>query len=251
LVVTAARFAAYAGAGPEAIMRAQQAIDFMSENISEVGTLMRSLSGRYEGIFSNFRAACDVTLAQADSLADAARDVAEIATAAAASVRANIPNQPALACSGGCAACCHLYVQVPPGVAALMAAHIATHFSPAERNALHDRLAAAAAAVNAAADPAKLRLRCPLLGPDDRCTVYEVRPLTCRAFTSKSVARCQQVVFGDVPEGAGVEQNAAHFRIHMEATFALESAARARGLPDGQKGLAQALLDEMGSQPAD
>jgi uncharacterized protein len=226
-------------------MSAQQAIDFVSGDIADVGTLMRSLSGRYEAIFSNFRAACDVTLAQAGSLADAARDVAAIATAAALSVRANIPNQPMLACRGGCAACCHLYVQVPPGVAALMAAHIATHFSQPERDALHARLTAAAAAVEAAADPAKLRLRCPLLGADDRCTVYEVRPLTCRAFTSKSVARCQEVVFGDVPDGAGVEQNAAHYRIHMEATFALEHAARARGLPDQQKGLAQALLDEI------
>jgi hypothetical protein len=33
----------------------------------------------------------------------------------------------------------------------------------------------------------------------------------------------------------------------MEATFALEQAARNRGLPDAQKGLAQALLDEMGT----
>lgn len=231
-------------------MSAQQAIDFVSDDIADVGQLMRSLSGRYEAIFSNFRAACDITLAQAGSLAEAARDVAAIATAAAASVRANIPNQPALACTSGCAACCHLYVQVPPGVAALMATHIAAHFSRAERDALHGRLSAAAAALSAAADPTKLRLRCPLLGNDDRCTVYEVRPLTCRAFTSRSVARCQQVVFGDVPEGTGVEQNAAHFRIHMEATFALESAARARGLPDGQKELAQALLDEMAQEPA-
>jgi hypothetical protein len=32
----------------------------------------------------------------------------------------------------------------------------------------------------------------------------------------------------------------------MEATFALEQAARNRELSDGQKGLAQALLEEMG-----
>jgi Fe-S-cluster containining protein len=226
-------------------MSAQDAIDFVSDNIAEVGTLMRSLSGRYEGIFGNLRAAYGVVCERAAGLPEAARDVAAIADAASAKFRDDMPNQPATACSGGCAACCHLYVQVPPGIARVMAEHIATHFTPDEQSALHARLEVAATAARDAADVTKLRLRCALLGADNRCTVYDVRPLTCRAFTSRSVARCHDVVFGELPDGAGVEQNAAHFRIHMEATFALEQAARNRGLPDAQKGLAQALLDEM------
>jgi uncharacterized protein len=224
-------------------MRAQQAIDYMSAEIAEVGTLMRTLSGRYEGIFAKCRASLGVALEASATMADAARDAAAIAEAASASFRDQVPNQPATACASGCAACCHLYVQVPPGTAALMAAHISSHFTPVARAALHERLVTAAAAVQAAEDPARLRLRCPLLGNDDRCTVYEVRPLSCRAFTSKSLPRCQQVVFGDA-QGAGVEQNPAHYRIHMEATFALEQAAKDRGLPAEQQGLAQALLDE-------
>ncbi|NNC27292.1 YkgJ family cysteine cluster protein, partial [Salinisphaera sp. USBA-960] len=103
-------------------------------------------------------------------------------------------------------------------------------------------------AVRDAADPTKLRHRCALLGDDNRCTVYDVRPLSCRAFTSRSVARCNDIVFGDIADGSGVEQNAAHYRIHMEATMALEQAAQRRGLPAQQKGLAQALLDEMGAR---
>ncbi|WP_426441982.1 YkgJ family cysteine cluster protein [Bradyrhizobium genosp. P] len=226
-------------------MSAQDAIDFISDDIAEVGTLMRSLSGRYEGIFEDLRSAYGVVLERADSLAEAARDAAALADAAAAGFRHNIPNQPATACSSGCAACCHLYVQVPPGTAAVMTEHIATHFTPADRETLRERLKVSAVATREAPDPTKLRLRCPLLGSDDRCSVYEVRPLSCRAFTSRSVTRCHEVVFGDTSTGTGVEQNTAHFRIHMEATFALEKAARNRGLPDQQKGLAQALLDEM------
>jgi Fe-S-cluster containining protein len=229
-------------------MGAQDAIDFVSDNIAEVGELMRSLSGRYEGIFGNFRSACGVVCDRAPALSDAARDVADLATAASTSVRAHIPNQPLLACSSGCAACCHLYVQVPPGIARMMADYIAVHFSPAERDDLQGRLETAAGAARAADDPTKLRHRCPLLGADNRCTVYEVRPLSCRAFTSRSVARCNDVVFGDITDGSGVEQNAAHYRIHMEATFALEQAAQQRGLPAEQKGLAQALLEEFGSR---
>jgi uncharacterized protein len=229
-------------------MGAQDAIDFVSDKIAEVGELMRSLSGRYEGIFGNFRSACGVVCERAPSLPEAARDIADLAGAASASVYAHIPNQPLLACSSGCAACCHLYVQVPPGIARLMADHISAHFSPTERDALQGRLEIAAAAARNAADPTKLRHRCPLLGDDNRCTVYDVRPLSCRAFTSRSVARCNDVVFGDITDGSGVEQNAAHYRIHMEATFALEQAARDRGLAAKQKGLAQALLDEMGAR---
>jgi len=231
-------------------MNAQDAIDFISGDIAEVGSLMRSLSGRYEGIFDNLRGAYGVALERADGIADAARDATAIADAAAAGFRRDIPNQPALACVSGCAACCHLYVQVPPGTAAVIAEHIATHFTAAERATLREKLEAAAAAVRAAPDPARLRRPCPLLGPDDHCTVYAVRPLSCRAFTSRAVARCHEVVFGDNPDGSGVEQNAAHFRIHMEATFALEQAARHRGLPDQQKGLAEALLEAMDAPTA-
>ena len=115
------------------------------------------------------------------------------------------------------------------------------------RVALLDRLAIAAAAFRAAPDPARLRLPCVLLGNDDRCTVYEVRPLSCRAFTSRSLPRCQQVVFGDAK--GGVEQNAGHFRIFTEATFALEQAAKERGMAAGQQGLVAALLEETGHQP--
>jgi uncharacterized protein len=231
-------------------MSAQDAIDFISDNIAEVGNLMRSLSGRYEGIFENLRGAYGVVLERADDIADAARDAAALADAAAEGFRRSIPNQPPTACAGGCAACCHLYVQVPPGTAAVIAQHIAAHFTPADREALREKLRAAATAAREAPDPTRLRVRCPLLGRDDRCSVYEVRPLSCRAFTSRSVARCNEVVFGDVTAGAGVEQNPAHFRIHMEATFALEQAARNRGLRDQQKGLAQALLDEMDTSDA-
>jgi Fe-S-cluster containining protein len=225
-------------------MRAQQAIAYMSEEIAEVGHLMRTLSSRYEGIFANLREALSAALEASPTMADAARDAADIAEAASASFHDHVPNQPATACASGCAPCCHLYVQVPPGTAALIADHIARHFTPAQRDALHARLAAAAAAVAAAPDPARLRLRCALLGNDDRCTVYEVRPLSCRAFTSRSLPRCQQVVFGDA-QGAGVEQNPAHYRVHMEARFALEQAAKERGLPAEQQGLAQALLAAM------
>jgi Fe-S-cluster containining protein len=227
-------------------MDSQQASRQVALEIESVGTLMRSLAGRYEGIFTGLAVTLRETLAQSASMADAARDAIAIAEAAAASFHDNIPNQPATACASGCAPCCHLYVEVPPGSAILIADHIAATFTPSASAALRDRLEHAASAFGAAPDPTRLRLRCVLLGNDDRCTVYDVRPLSCRAFTSRSLPRCQQVVFGDA-EG-GVEQNAGHFRIHTEATFALEQAAKDRGLPAEQQGLVVALLEAMGER---
>ena len=230
-------------------MDSNEAGRHVAAEIEGVGTLMRYLAGRYEGMFSGLAATLRETLAQSGSMAEAARDATAIAEAAASSFRDHIPNQPAMACASGCSPCCHLYVQLPPGSAALIADHIAASFSPAMRAALLDRLTEADAALRDAPDPSRLRLRCALLGNDDRCTVYEVRPLSCRAFTSKSLPRCQQVVFGDA--GGGVEQNAGHFRIFTEATFALEQTAQDRGLPAQQNGLVAALLEEIGNRNRD
>ena len=228
-------------------MDSQQASRHVAAEIEDVGALMHSLAGRYEGIFTGLAATLKAALARSPTMADAARDAVDIAEAASLSFRDHIPNQPATACASGCNPCCHLYVQVPPGSAALIARHVETTFTPAERTALQDRLRAAADAFGAASEPTRLRLPCVLLGADNRCTIYEVRPLSCRAFTSRSLPRCQQVVFGDA--GGGVEQNAGHFRIFTEATFALEQAAKERGMAARQQGLVAALLEEMGNPP--
>jgi len=220
----------------------------VAAEIAEVGALTRSLAKRYEALFSHFGAILLDILQRAETMAHAARSAMAMADAASASFRDNFPNQPVYACRSACAACCYLFVAVPPGVAEAIAEHIEVTFSSAERNALLTRLDEAAAAAAAIDDPTRLRRRCPLLGEDDRCSVYEVRPLTCRAFTSTSVARCEQIAFDPAFASAGVKQNPALYRIHMEATSVLQETARRRGLPADQKGLARALLDAFRTQ---
>jgi Fe-S-cluster containining protein len=214
------------------------------DDIADLGALTRSLSGRYEAIFRSFRMALARELDQAETMAEAALRAMAMAEAAAATFRAAFPNQPALACTGGCAACCHLFVAVPPGVAEAMAAHILATRPQEARAQLVAELDDAARAAAAMADPARLRRRCPLLGADDRCTVYDVRPPACRAFTSTSAARCRQLL--DDPS-RDVPQNAGQYRLFIEATAALQETARRRGLADGQRGLAAALLDALGA----
>ena len=220
----------------------------VAADIAEVGALTRSLAKRYEEIFTRFGTILLETMQGQQTMADAARSAMALADAASASFRGNFPNQPVYACRSACAACCHLFVAVPPGIGEAIAAHIEATFSPTERTALLARLDEAAAAAATEEDPIRLRRRCPLLGEGDRCSVYEVRPLTCRAFTSTSVARCEQVAFDPAFATAGVKQNPALYRIHMEATSALQETARRRGLPADQKGLARALLDALKTQ---
>lgn len=217
--------------------------------IADVGSLTRTLAQRYEAIFANFRSVLLDRMQGAATMADAARLAMAMSDAASASFRDNFPNQPVYACKDGCAACCHLFVAVPPGVAEAIAAHIEATFSETQQATLLVRLNEAAAAAVEAKEPVRLRRRCPLLGEDDRCLVYEVRPLACRGFTSTSVSRCRQIVFDPAFVTAGVQQNPALFRIHMEATGALEETARRRGLPFAQMGLAHALLSVAADQP--
>ena len=125
-------------------------------------------------------------------VAAAAADSADTAIQAAA---AQHPPRPPLACREGCAWCCHKVV----GTAAPELLRI-VHF-------LHENVSAEQVAATRdravrldeqrwslkhdawAAD----RLPCPLL-VDGRCSVYPVRPLTCRAYNSSDAGRCERSV---------------------------------------------------------
>ncbi|MDG2522580.1 YkgJ family cysteine cluster protein [Caulobacter segnis] len=222
-------------------MSAHQSHGRTAASIAELGALTRSLAERYETIFSTFRAEAQARADEAATLVDAALGVIELLSAVGLAYGEHFPNQRSIDCAAGCAACCHLAVATPPGVAAMIASYITAHFTDEERGALMARLRDAAAIVEAADDPARLRLRCPLLGPDERCGVYPVRPISCRAFTSPSRALCRRLVF-EVTDETGISQHPALFRFHQDATTALQRTARNRGQPAAQEMLAPALI---------
>lgn len=215
------------------------------EDIATVGELTRMVTQRYDAMFSGFYAVLLETLDEAADMASAARTAMQLSDTAVDTVRSNFAGQPRFACGKGCSPCCHLFVAVPPGVAEAIAAHVNENFAPAERESLLLRLDVAATAAAASPAPQALRTPCALLDDGGSCTVYAVRPLSCRSFTSTSLPRCQQVVFGDNPDGGGVDQNPARYRLYEFATRALEETARRRGLPSQQRGLASALLAQL------
>ena len=221
------------------------ATEHMVSEIAALGEQTRLALQRYEAVFPALGQVMAGEIAGHDTLADAALAIMAFADAAAAAFTAHFPNPPVLACRAGCDACCHLHVMVPPGVAEAMARHLVAHLAPSALAALKTELQKAVDAAQGLPDPSKLHYRCPLLGIDGLCTVYEVRPLTCRAFTSKSAAACRSLVFDPRSSVSSIPQNPSTFAVYVEATKALENAARGRGLPSRQRSLSAALLQSL------
>lgn len=114
-----------------------------------------------------------------------------------------------LACRAGCSICCSLRVDVFAHEAFLIAHHIRDTLTAAEIHDLLARLATHAETVLPLTpfEHATTNVRCPLLR-EDRCSVYAVRPHSCRRHHSQDLATCQYTF--DHPHD--LESPAAHDR---------------------------------------
>ena len=209
--------------------------------IASIGRQTRELAERYEQLFLTLRRALRDELLQTSSAVERAHIAMAMADATASAISAGFPNQPVHDCRAGCNACCHLYVMIPPSVAEAIAAELLGRMDSDELLALRLELENTAAAANALTDPSTLRRRCPLLGEDGLCTIYDVRPPACRAFSSQSAAACQSFIFDPKSSVTSIPQAASQYRVYQEATAALQYVAQARGEPSAQIGLAEAL----------
>ena len=220
----------------------QEAVERITSEIASVGDQTRLVAKRYEGVFLELRRMLKDELSRTATPADRALVAMAIADSAASAFTSHFPDQSKRDCRAGCDACCYLYVMIPPGLAEVIGGFLTERLDPVALAKLRVELAAAAAAAAAVADPSRLRHRCPMLGSDGFCTIYEVRPLTCRAFTSKSAAACRSLAFDPDGPVSTIPQAPSQFRVYIEATSALEQAALSQGLPAQQIGLAAALL---------
>lgn len=91
-------------------------------------------------------------------------------------------------CGAGCAACCHQDVEATIPEAILVAAQIGGEADPR-----HGAILAEAQACANDAGQRRLPRPCPLLR-ENRCSVYEVRPLACRAVFSPNAKRCHDAL---------------------------------------------------------
>jgi len=96
-------------------------------------------------------------------------------------------NAPRLGCKAGCAWCCHQNVECTIPEAILIAAHIGPD------DPRRARIIEAAAKLGGLDEPARRRAGkpCPLL-VDNRCSVYDDRPLMCRGMMAADAAGCRR-----------------------------------------------------------
>lgn len=111
-------------------------------------------------------------------------------------------HQPARACAAGCAHCCHFPVGVAYGEALILAT------AARQEPTLRERLRKAARATAELAWTELVGLPCPFLW-QSQCSVYEHRPLPCRALASSTPESCRDALSG---RGAPRRDEAAFWR---------------------------------------
>ncbi len=139
------------------------------------------------------RRAANEILAAASSISQVA-ELAADARRRLAGLLSPIFEQMSLACRPGCAWCCYrLVVLMTIPEVLVIAAHLRQKLSEAELAELRQQINAVMEQKHRQSrfQPVAPLFPCPLLA-DDRCSVYEVRPLVCQAWHATDIRRCQQ-----------------------------------------------------------
>ena len=221
-------------------------------NIRRVATQMAEVNRAYEGLFTQLHHALTEAIqtestppAQAKVTIKITEEVNQIATEA-------FPNPQIIACKKGCDACCHLPVTTEPQTAFMIAEHLHQTRTPQEIMLLTAELKKRVDASKPLSFEARqlTREQCIFLNPEGACTIYEVRPLVCRSFTSPDAAHCKKVAF-DNPNGVHkIQLHPIHYRFFQGAVTALLAHAKAKGKQADQISLNDGLYTALTTRSA-
>lgn len=102
------------------------------------------------------------------------------------------PDAGTLACRAGCAWCCYFSVDVRAVEVFRILNFVECTFSAARKTRLCGEIKSNAAALRGLDELERMRrnVKCPFLD-ESRCTIYEVRPQTCRNYHATSALGCQ------------------------------------------------------------
>ena len=168
-----------------------------------------------------------------------ASDAAELAqTLVETSVSARPPTVQKIACTKGCAYCCHTFVAITPPEAFRLADAVRGGRAAGMTADVVRSRGAALVGVRPA-DRIGRKLACPLL-VDGACSVYRHRPLACRQATSLDLGACVDEFEGRNLE-ARIPISGAYLNYASNAHVTLLGAMRAAGLPTDALELAAAL----------
>ncbi len=153
-------------------------------------------------------------------------------------LRIEVGPGPPIACRAGCAHCCSSAVAVAPPEAIRIAGHLRATRSDEELAELRRRIAKLTTQTAGMTWARRTRVRKPCLFLDDggRCSIYQVRPLTCRAFTSVDPAYCQDVEHTFTPDESDVLQ---YDTQRAGLAGILAAIAEAQGLARGEEALVE------------
>jgi len=129
-----------------------------------------------------------------DRAAALGRDAMAATSTIADGVLARAPDRPP-ACRAGCAHCCHQAVGVTAPEVFAIHDHLRATHTPDELAAVVRRIHEADDRTRGMAPAQRLspELPCPFL-EEARCTIYEVRPLSCRGTNSLDAAACERTL---------------------------------------------------------
>ncbi len=149
-----------------------------------------------------------------------------------------------IACSAGCSYCCYsstVHASTPELLR--IGSWLKEHRSPEQLASLRERAGSVAKEIASLdlSGRARAKIPCPLLDVETgRCTVYEVRPISCRAYHSGSVDACKQA--HDAGEANPVLPiDPARFKVAHAHAFGMMTACASEGLDVGPYDLAVAL----------
>lgn len=156
------------------------------------------------------------------------------------------PDRDRRACRAGCSSCCYLAVSVTPPEAILMAEHLRETLALDAFELKRARVAAFSRRVSEMTleGRARARVPCALLGDDGACTIYPVRPLGCRGWTSFNRADCDAALAAGEPGHSGPMDHVA-FAAASGVSEGLRQATRAAGLESAHYEFHGALLRAM------
>ncbi len=146
-------------------------------------------------------------------------------------------------CQEGCAFCCHSTVFASTPEILRIASHLKEKRDEAELAALRERARDTAERIAPMdfAARARAKLPCPLLDTaTGRCSVYDVRPIACRAYHSGDVAVCKKA-FDAGDANPILPINPVLFHVAHAYAFGMMAGCASEGLDVGPYDLAAAL----------
>jgi Fe-S-cluster containining protein len=155
------------------------------------------------------------------------------------------PVRGAIACTSGCAWCCHQPVLVTAPEAFFLATRL---------RARAEIVTAMETFVSQVADrradtPRVPWLRCPLLAADNSCSIYAARPLACHGHVSMRVEACQ-TSYAQRDEGA-IAGPPVYRDMRELCRMILLAAARVQGLPDTGYEMNAAVIQALNTDNAE